>query len=290
MCPDGPVAGGIDMPAAAGDGLATLDPESVALREALERRFLGWAADYGARPTIYPALMRVSDLDRLDYFENFPHLALLATGISRETLNAGDGSDAGAGSIRCGHLDDAAYALPSAACFNVYLGLRGQTVQSPWHVTTAANCFRREEGYEGLRRLLGFYMREVVCVGEREHVIDYLGSFQARVESFLRSIHLPVEIVPSSDPFFDARSSKAVMAQLFPVKNEVVYGGDLAIASLNFHRNFFGERCDIKLPDGEHAHSGCVAFGIERWIAALTSHFGDDPTALRARIERDVPT
>jgi hypothetical protein len=73
---------------------------------------------------------------------------------------------------------------------------------------------------------------------------------------------------------------------LFPVKEEFVFGDSLAIASVNFHRNFFGERCAITLPDGGPAFTSCVAFGLERWLAALADHFGaqahDLPDRVRA--------
>ena len=75
------------------------------------------------------------------------------------------------------------------------------------------------------------------------------------------------------------------MQKLFPQKEEMVYGRSLAIASLNFHRNFFGERCGIRTADGEPAFTGCVAFGIERWLHALLERFaGDAGAATRAVI------
>jgi hypothetical protein len=69
------------------------------------------------------------------------------------------------------------------------------------------------------------------------------------------------------------------VAKLFPVKEEFVFRSTsddpgLAIGSVNFHRNFFGERCEIGLADGSAAFSGCAAFGLERWLAALQATFG----------------
>jgi hypothetical protein len=268
----------------AAGGLATLGPEMVALRGALEDRFLSWAAESGAGQAIYPALMRVEDLASVDYFRNFPHLAVMATGIAPDALADRASCCDDLHAVPATELNEAAYALPSAACFNVYLHLRGQSLDAPFLVTTGANCFRREDHYDGLRRLLGFYMREIVCVGERDAVLDHLATSKARLRAFAEALGLPVAIVPSSDPFFDPAGTRGVMAQLFPVKEEVVFGDDLAIASLNHHRNFFGERCDIRTAGGEHAHSGCVAFGLERWISALSTHFGEPPEQLAARV------
>jgi hypothetical protein len=55
-------------------------------------------------------------------------------------------------------------------------------------------------------------------------------------------------------------------------------GRSLAIASFNDHQRFFGEAFDIRLASGEHAASGCVAFGIERWLLAILATHGTSPS------------
>jgi seryl-tRNA synthetase len=265
------------------DGLATLRPDAVALRSALDTGFLGWAVGCGAQQVIYPPLVDVQALASIDYFANFPHLAITISGLNAAAIR----THQAAGQITTvapEDLEPARYALPSAACYGVYFDLRDSTLAQPRFVTTAATCCRREDSYEGLRRLLAFSMREIVCIGERDAVATHLERFKQAITGLLEVIGLPVEIMPSSDPFYDGGGSRALMQQLFPVKEEVVYGDDLAIASLNFHRNFFGERCNIVTADGGHAFSGCVAFGLERWIAALTSHFGEGGDELAVRV------
>lgn len=256
--------------------LATLSPDLVRLRAALETRFTGWAAESGAAAMLYPPLVPVADLERIDYFRNFPHLALLSSGLGGEAITR-YGSDGSPGPVvPAGDLTDPVYALPSAACYQVYFDLAGQRLDQPRTVTTVATCFRREDDYDGMRRLLGFSMREIVRVGDRDAVRDHLSAYKKLLTGYFAAIGLPVKIAPASDPFFEAGETggaRALMAQLFPVKEEFLYDGSLAIGSINFHRNFFGERCDIRTADGAPAFTGCVAFGIERWISALTTHF-----------------
>lgn len=273
-------------PRSASRGLATLGPDEVAIRTALEERILRWAAECGAEPAIYPTLIPVEGLDRLDYFRNFPHLGVMTAGIAADAQEAVRDEAGGLAEIATDQLDPARYALPSAACFNVYLSMAGERIDGARRVTTGANCFRREDHYDE-HRLLGFYMREIVCVGERDAVLDHLAEFKPRVLGFAEELGLPLKAEASSDPFFDSSGARALMAQLFPVKEELVYddgGKDVAIASLNFHRNFFGERCEIALADGSPAFSGCVAFGIERWIAVLRSHLGEPASEICRRI------
>jgi seryl-tRNA synthetase len=256
----------------------------------------------------YPPLVPVADLAGLDYFDNFPHLVSLAAPLvparpptDPMTGVPADGAAEGAvsvpvdvaadGTIPPAALAPAALALPSATCYSVYLDLRGRVLgQEPVRVTTVTTCFRREAKYEGLRRMFGFRMREIVCVGTRDAVLGHLAEFKTRILRFTERIGLPVTVEAATDPFFDPNGARTLMQKLFPVKEEFLFGGDLAIASVNFHRNFFGEKCRIGLPDGSPAFTGCVAFGIERWLAALGEHFGGDAavvdTSLRTADDR----
>jgi hypothetical protein len=116
-------------------------------------------------------------------------------------------------------------------------------------------------------------MREIVCLGPVEAVRSHLLSMKRKILDFCARLELPVTIEVASDPFFERSGERATMQRLFPVKEEVVHRGSTAIASLNFHRNFFGERCSISTADGQAAFTGCVAFGIERWLHALLDRF-----------------
>jgi seryl-tRNA synthetase len=266
------------------NGLATLGPAAVRIRELLEARFLAWAGECGAEPMLFPPLMKVEDLDGLDYFRNFPHLALIASRIRPDYLTDEYTKAQSTRTIPNAHLTASEYVLPSAACYNIYLHLRNTVLESAKYVTTVAGCFRNEQEYNGLARLWGFSMREIVCIGPAEAVQAHLTSCKQRVVDFAAAIGLPLEIQVASDPFYQPLSSRAVMQKLFPVKEEFVYCGTVAIASVNFHRNFFGERCNILTKDEQPAFSGCQAFGIERWLYALLDYFKQDGAAIEQAI------
>lgn len=266
------------------DGLATLGPELVHLRTVLEEKFLAWAAGRGAEPMLFPPLMRVADLERFDYFRNFPHLPLLVAGLRPECLHDTAEHGLAVQAVPGSDLTAAAYALPSAACYNVYLHLSGAVLDAPRYITTVASCFRNEQRYDDLRRLWGFTMREIVCIGTREEVQDHLSHFKQRVRRFGEELGLGLAIEIGEDPFYQPQGARSLMQQLFPQKEEFVYDGSLAIASLNFHRNFFGERCKITTAGGQPAFTGCVAFGLERWLHALSDRFDGDLAAAAAAV------
>jgi hypothetical protein len=107
-------------------------------------------------------------------------------------------------------------------------------------------------------------------------VRSFLARYENKVDDFFQRIHLNVEWKNATDPFFNpSRNPKFLAQKLDPVKTEMVFETGLAIGSVNFHRNYFGEAFQIRR-EGQDAYSGCVAFGIERWIFAFLNQFGPD--------------
>jgi seryl-tRNA synthetase len=268
------------------DGLAVLDSDELRLLRVLDGLIISWAEAQGAEERRYPFLLRPRDLEDVDYYENFPHLGLAAAAADPKRL-ADLRADRGhpLGALPADVLDDAALALPSAACYSVYFHLRGQTLPARENrVTTLATCFRNETRYQGLRRQLGFSMREIVFVGSPEGATEHLQRNKERVLALADRLGLAMTTQVATDPFFDSRGPRATMQRLFPVKEEFVVD-DLAVGSVNYHRNFFGERCRITLPDGAFASTSCCAFGLERWVHALTARFGDARNAAEAVLE-----
>lgn len=269
------------------DGFAVLTGDGVRVQRALESWVLDKARAVGAEEMRFPYLLPLGDLARFDYFRNFPHLGMCACTVGEHRWTAyadGDGA-ATAPSIPAADLNDAAFALPPAACYSVYLHHQAQDLAGPKVVTTVAQCFRNETHYRGLERLRGFTMREIVRIGEAEDVKAHLGHFRQMILALAEALDLRLEIQTASDPFFDRSSERALAAALFPTKEEFVFDGGLAIASLNYHRNFFGERCAIRV-GGNTASTACVAFGLERWLHALNRRFEGDGDAIVAALGR----
>ena len=120
-------------------------------------------------------------------------------------------------------------------------------------------------------------MREIVCLGTKAETVAFVELAREAADEFLRLMDLPVEWLTATDPFFQPQSNpKYLFQRLQPVKHEATYGGDLAIASLNRHHDHFGTAFAITR-DGAPAHSACLAFGLERWLFAITHRHGTDP-------------
>lgn len=270
------------MTTATDNGLKVLDGSQLRLLRSIDAVFLRFADGWNAPEFRFPFLIRCQDLDTFDYFDNFPHLGLAATRLDPERLGTLlTEADRPLDRVPADVMEPTTLALPSAACYAIYLDLAGSTLPAEGTMrTTLGTCFRNEDHYDGLQRLLGFSMREIVFIGPEDGAKQHLLRAKDAVTTLCTELGLDVHLEVATDPFFDKNGAKAKMQRLFPVKEEFVVDG-LAIGSVNYHRNFFGERCSIQA-GGDTAHTSCLAFGVERWVHTLTEKFGSADAALSA--------
>lgn len=269
------------------EGLVALEGEPTRLAETLDGICTRWAKGSGAVALTVPPLLPVTDLALLDVYRNFPQLALVSSALDVATAGAGQiAQQAVSGGFRPDSLRAASLALPSSACYGVYLHYRNrQVAQDGELVTLLGQCFRNEDHFDGLRRLKAFRMREVVALGTPEQVTAHLDHSARFIDVLAGEIGLPLERRAASDPFYDQSGERATFQQIVPVKHEYVYRG-MAVASVNVHHTFFGERCSISLANGTPVSTSCVGFGIERWLHALAEHFDGDWGQAQGAVEK----
>jgi hypothetical protein len=260
-------------------GQASLRGPLLDLADSCDRAFVSLAAIWDAGQERHPASLPAARLQRVDYLCSFPHQASLsahldpaglADFLSGEVLGEN-------GEVAVTRLSPISEVLTPAACYHLYNSREGESLDQPLYLTTRNTCFRHESHYEPLRRLWSFSMREIVCLGTKAETVGFAQLAQEVADEFLRLMELPVEWLTATDPFFQPQSNpKYLFQRLQPVKLEATYGGDLAIASLNRHHDHFGTAFAITR-DGAPAHSACLAFGLERWLFAITHRHGTDP-------------
>ena len=254
----------------------------------LDAFFRGLARRVDATEFEFSCLVPVAALSKADYFMSFPHLAALVSNVHPERIEPlRQSAEIGPmEAIPADCLGSAEYVLAPAACYSLYSHFESSRLTNAIYATLRAPCCRSEERYLPFQRQNVFNMREIVCLGGIEAVQEFIDLFRGLIQQKLDEAALPISYVPATDPFYDRRDPRRLLQRIDPVKHEFVYGGDCAIASINQHRNFFGEKFAIEDAVGQPIFSACVAFGIERWYYACMSEFGDDweqwPAALRA--------
>ena len=177
--------------------------------------------------------------------------------------------------------------LSPAVCYHAYPEWSEKTLgHEPTLLAARGHCYRYEDGdHIPLERLWEFTMREIIVIGTREQVEDIRQSLVRQVVRLIETLELDASIETATDPFFTAGDEgRRLMQQAGALKYELrlavdATGRTIAAASFNHHHDFFGTRFHIRLPDGAPAHSGCVAFGLERWVLALFAQHGVAPRA-----------
>jgi seryl-tRNA synthetase len=248
------------------------------LQQNLDGMFNNWAMETGAVEYKFPVFIEARELNRIDYFQSFPHLVTFAAcppNIDSELQALAERPFTTDGAINLTATAPISQVLTPATCYHFYVQFQGQTIAEPKYVTACAQCFRRESQYIPLQRQWNFYMREIVCLGTKDQVQQYLASFTTKLARFFEDLELPVAFAAATDPFFNPRKNpKYLMQKLDPVKTELLFNESLSVGSINFHHNHFGEAFGIATADGGSAYSGCVAFGLERWMHMYLSKFG----------------
>ncbi|HSA55527.1 MAG TPA: aminoacyl--tRNA ligase-related protein [Gemmatimonadaceae bacterium] len=280
-------------------GLVGLSGPPLDLIERIDAIALAWARELGATRHEFPALIPLDVLRRAGYLRSFPQHLTMAGHLERSdavlTRAARDGEGVGRAD-----LADPREALAPAVCYHCYPAFTGLTLgPEPVLLTARGRCFRHEpEAAAPLERLRDFTMREIIVLGTFEQVESARASLLDRAMALVALLDLDGVIEPASDPFFgplaEARRTLQLAGALkYELRLSLESGRSVAVTSFNHHRDHFGRSFDIRLADGSVAHSGCVAFGLERWaLAILTQHGivgGRWPDALRQQaLEHEV--
>jgi len=264
------------------NGQATLSGPLLDLAERLDRRFVALARRFEPMELRFPALIAAAELERIDYFRSFPQLATFPVCLDGDEDNldrfrAGEPVTA-EGELNLSRLAPVQDVLTPAACYHLYIHHAGERFGVPRYFTTTNTCFRRETHYLPLERQWSFTMREVVCMGTSEEALAFLGAARADLDALVEEIALPLRWETATDPFFQpSRNPQYLMQKIDPTKHELIFDDRLAIASANLHHDHFGRAFDIRRAE-EPVHSACLAFGLERWLAAFVHHFGPEPS------------
>ena len=254
---------------------ATLDSEETFLMHTLDTIFKNWGIQNGAFSMTMPLLLPVKDLALLDVYYNSPQQALLVSSLDLNQFTH-DPSQSDITQIRSDILEPVEFGIPSAACYAVYLHYKSQQIpRTGILITIKGQCCRKETHYDYIRRLLGFHMREVVALGSRSFTEAHLTQFSEKIVTLASLLGLPLRKEAAMDLFYEPSGSLRDRESVGPVKFEYLFE-DIAIASLNNHGTFFGERCQIALANSSKpVFTSCVGFGLERWLFALYRHYGN---------------
>jgi len=248
-----------------------------------------FAAPFQAELEIYPSTIKAETLDRCNHFTSFPeHIDFVAHLKSDvEVLNefAKECKEKGWSTERHeGRMGKNEFAVSPSCCYHCYEGMEGWKLDGKGRCTTMVLACHRYEGarHMSMSRLRAFTMREVVFIGQPKYVIEARAKAEELIIQWAKDWELACTFETANDMFFTQDYAvKASFQRLQQAKRELLLEVPaekkrLAVFSSNFHAMTFGKAFNIMIA-GKPATTGCVAWGLERWVYAIFSQFGIDP-------------
>jgi seryl-tRNA synthetase len=271
----GPDANGAAETIVLGPGQVALRGGAARLRRRVEERLAAIADAAGAELWYLPSVEMTHDLlEATGYFRSHPMYVTFCETLPRhyEAIHrwARDGQGA---RVPTGFI------LQPAVCHNIFRALRGARLAKA-SVTAQGACYRNEGfRFDPLARQWEFTMRELVFIGTAEHVEEQRLRLLAIVEDLVREWDLGAVLEIASDSFFAAtaaspRTFQHIMSSKLELRLRAGGGRTVAAASFNRHGRHFTDAMDIRDERGAPLESVCVAFGLERWVAAMAARHG----------------
>jgi seryl-tRNA synthetase len=251
------------------DGLFSASAAGTRLIHALDSEFRRMALAAGAEERQFPTVIGEGTLHRSEYFQSFPESASSVQGPKRKGT----------------------YFLSPAICYHCYELLMGSVLPGDTLITCCGRCFRADPLDDS--HLWEFTMREVVFLGSAGFVREQREAWKRCIADRSTQLGLETDMVLAKDPFFGSETrGKKLLQQIKELKYELRVlgssGRDIPVASFNLHERFFTSKFDITIKSGEPVHSGCAAFGLERWCMALMERHGVDEALRLAENGNDL--
>jgi seryl-tRNA synthetase len=244
----------------------------------------------------FPPILPKQVLEKAGYLRSFPQLCGAVFSFPGGDSAAQDmAARADRNDDWSMHLSVTDLALVPAACYPAYpaMARRGRLPEGGVTLDLGGAYVFRHEPSPDPARWQVFHQRELVRIGKPEDVLAWRETWLARAQAIFAKTGLEAEFDIASDAFFGRKGKLLANSQreqrlkfegMAPIASEE----PTAIASFNFHQEYFGAAFGITLHDGRVANSGCVGFGLERITLALFRAHGLDIGAWPDDVRRQL--
>ncbi len=278
------------------DGVYGQGPEFERVRIAFDDAVTRLAAGDDMESMRFPPILSRYQLETNGYLGSFPHLAGTVFSFS-----GGDGAALEQEGRAARHEDWSEFqtmsdvVLAPAACYPVYPEIAKRGVLPPGGATVdtgAAWVFRNEPSRDPAR-MRSFHMRELVRIADPADILAYRNLWLDRTVGLFERLGLDASSEIASDPFF-GRVGRMLAANQrdqelkFELLAQIGGPEPTAIASFNYHQDHFTLVYGLGLEGGGIAHTGCVAFGVERCTLALFRAHGVDVDAWPREVRSEL--
>jgi seryl-tRNA synthetase len=247
-----------------------------------------FAEEFGAEREYYPATILCKTLDRIHHFTSFPEHVDFVSHLRTDLdvinqFSEGCKEHGWSPELHEGRMGEHDFAVCPSCCYHCYEGMEGWELEAPGRCTTMTVACHRYEGgnHRTMSRLRAFTQRDVVWVGQPRFVMDSRAKAEDLIVQWAKEWELSCTLETANDMFFTEdyaikasfqrqQQAKKELRLFVPFENQ-----SISVFSSNFHAMTFGKAFNISIA-GRPATSGCIGWGLERWVYALFSQHGFD--------------
>lgn len=269
------------------NGLIGLNSITVFLFDFFDKQFEQIALLLGAERRIYPTLIPIMEFQKTGYLKTSPQYAIFCSD-AKEQVDVLENLDENVASQKLDESNSLCtpqYVLSPAACLHVYIEYKNQEIEGTKVITFVQNVFRNEgkKGFKDLGRLRDYHVREIVFIGKHSFIVEKRKKALELTLNLAEKLGMKLKSEVACDPFILPRLQKykkIQKAEKSKIEVQLSVGEDKSISgsSYNLHGTAFTYPFKISIQGGELAETGCVGFGIERWIVAFIKQFGEEPS------------
>lgn len=234
----------------------------------IDRYFENIALKLGAEQFHIPALISKDVLKKCGYFSSFPHHLTMASYYDPNSYD----EIANIGEPNSNNIKNSLFYFTPSACLHLYPMLENEKIEKKI-ITTRARVYRYENNnFNGSTRLWDFTVREIVFIGSPEFVKNKIEQIKQLALEYSASIGLNAYIESATDNFYPSKKNilKEKLQKSNSLKEELIClinNSKVALASFNYHGFHFSK--PFNFDNANHIVSGCIGFGLERWISAI---------------------
>lgn len=268
------------------NGMVSLQEEALFLFQYFTKEFRKIAHSVGkhCEERIYPVLLPVKEYQKTGYIKRTPQYAMFCCSPYEEMnqleeLNSKVTSD----SVK-DMLNEPQYSLSPSACFHTYIQYKNKTIKENKLISFTQNVFRNEGrlNYSEFGRLRDYHVREIVLIGDENYVVTMRKKILDKAIEFMKLLNLDGEVSVAYDPFILPKMQKFKKIQMlekskYELKLNYEKEKQMSVASFNLHGTAFTEPFHISLEGQSQCVTGCVGFGIERWVLSFAAQYGLNP-------------
>jgi seryl-tRNA synthetase len=253
------------------------------LLDTIDRWFFEMAKELRCQDITLPSIISSEDLMTAGHFNTFPHHVYLVNNLdltSKQEVHTNKicSTDLNDRSVHSG------VCLTPSVCYNYFRLLKDKSITTidQSMITARCNCYRYElSDVAPFRRQKEFDMREVVFIGVPGDVENIRMKLIERTWDIVMNYDIKAKVVNASDPFFlddiSARTAVQYNREMkFELQTFYSKHKSIATSSYNLHSSSFVNAFNIN-QDKKVSVSGCVGWGLERWVLILFSRFSTNP-------------